>query len=56
MSFEPTEYEIEEDDGHVELTIALSQEVLIYNTSIKLRTVDLTTMREFLLCNMYLGA
>lgn len=46
-SFE-SNYVVGEGDGHVELTVTLSQEVLINNTSIGLRTVDDTTTSKFL--------
>ena len=48
VSFESANYVAEEEDGHVELTIALTKEVLINNTSIGLRTMDGTTNGEFL--------
>ena len=50
VSFEATRYEVEEGDGHVELTIALTEAVPFYNTSLELRAIydndDTTTLSE----------
>ena len=46
VSFESTRYDIEEGDGHVELTIALTEAVPFNNTSLVLRAVDDTTKGE----------
>ena len=42
VSFESTRYEIEEGDGHVELTIALT-EAVPFHASLELQTIDDTT-------------
>ena len=39
VSFETTRYEVEEGDGHVELTIALTVAVP-FNTSLELQTIN----------------
>ena len=39
VSFESTEYVTEEGDGHVELTIALT-EAVPFNASLELQTID----------------
>ena len=49
VSFESTRYEVEEGDGHVELTIALTEAVPFNNTSLQLRAIDDTTASEFIL-------
>ena len=50
VSFESTRYEVEEEDGHVELTIALTEGVPFNNTSLQLRAIidhdDTTTLSE----------
>ena len=46
VSFESTRYEVEEGDGHVELTIALTEAVPFNNTSLQLHTIDHTTTSE----------
>ena len=46
MSFESTKYEVEEGDGHVELTLQLTQRAP-FNTSLELRTIDHNTKSEF---------
>ena len=50
VSFETTRYEIEEGEGHVELTIALTEAVPFNNTSVELRAFidhdDTTTLSE----------
>lgn len=43
VSFESTKYEVEEGDGHVELTIALTEAVPFNDTSVELQTIDDTT-------------
>ena len=43
VSFESTRYEVEEGEGHVELTIALTEAVPFNNTSLQLRAIDDTT-------------
>ena len=48
VSFESTTYEVEEGDGHVELTLELTQAVP-FNTSLELQTIDDTTTSEFIL-------
>ena len=40
VSFESTRYEVEEGEGHVELTIALTEAVPFNNTSLVLRAID----------------
>ena len=42
VSFETTRYEVEEGDGHVELTIALTEGVP-FHASLELQTIDDTT-------------
>ena len=50
VSFETTRYEIEEGEGHVELTIALTEAVPFNNTGVELRAFidhdDTTTLSE----------
>ena len=49
MSFETRQYEFEEGDGSVEVTISLSQ-LVPFNTSLELQTIDDTTTSE--LCSV----
>ena len=49
VSFETTQYEFEEGDGSVEVTLSLSQPVP-FNTSLELQTIDDTTTSE--LCSV----
>ena len=48
VSFESTTYEVEEGDGHVELTLELTK-VVPFNTSLELHTIDDTITSEFIL-------
>ena len=46
VSFESTRYEVEEGDGHVELTIALTEAVPFNNSSLQLRAINDATTSE----------
>ena len=45
VSFKEERYEVEEGDGHVELTLVLSQAVP-FETSLELQNIDDTTTSE----------
>ena len=53
MSFETRQYEVEEGDRSVELTLSLSQPVP-FNTSLELHAIDDTTTSE--LCSVLIRA